>query len=109
MATGSAEAGRRVHRRTANLFGDVTMTLNLLTDSTITFDQIEEIAVPITYGAGGVAVTINALVLVACQGDDAIFSNQSSSVLINNGSIFSGNKEGVDFLDAGGSIINNRG
>ena len=87
------------------------MTLTVLTDSTITFDQVSFLSEPaIAYGKAGLTVTVNANILVDATVDNAIFSDQSGSILINNGTIFSGGPNGgVDFVSTGGSITNNAG
>ena len=87
------------------------MTLTVLTDSTINFDQVSFLSEPaIAYGKAGLTVTVNANILVDAIVDNAIFSDQSGSILINNGTIFSGGPNGgVDFVSTGGSITNNAG
>lgn len=85
------------------------MTLNVLVDSDINSDQLSISGPAITYGAAGLTVTVEANILVDATSDDAIFNNQSGSILINNGTIFSGPSAGVHFANSGGSITNNAG
>ena len=59
------------------------MTLTVLTDSTINFDQVSFLSEPaIAYGKAGLTVTVNANILVDATVDNAIFSDQSGSIVI---------------------------
>jgi Ca2+-binding RTX toxin-like protein len=83
------------------------MTLNVLVDSDINSDQLSISGPAITYGATNLTVTIEDNVLVDATTDEAISSNQSGSILTNNGTIFSAADLSVHFTQAGGSITNN--
>jgi hypothetical protein len=85
------------------------MTLNVITTQTITADQAPASGAAISYGAAGIAVTIDTDVLVFSHDNVGVVSSQSGSKLINNGYILGGGFDGVAFNGANSSITNNAG